>query len=175
MLILALAPVLSAQMEITSVKNNKTTPVATIDGAVFTTPPETVVSDRNGIHVIAMSENVTTIEEKSLAFDATLTAPRDPSGDTSNGVRFYSFTLKPKEKISLQLKAESANHVGMDFLKPSKADRMIGEFKRLEYMPKTLKSSRQEIKNVTDEPYQVVLMVYGRMQHWFKLSVSRSI
>lgn len=133
------------------------------------------MSDKDGIHFVAVPEGVTSIEEKELAFDATLRAPRDPSGDQSNGVRFYLFTLKPKEKLSLKMEAENVNHIGMEFLQPSKPDRMLREFARLNTMLKTVKSSRQDIRNITNEPYQVALMVYGRMHHWFKVQVTRTM
>ncbi len=147
---------------------------ATTGGPVFTTPPDAVVSDSSGAHFMAIADTVTSIEEKELAFDATLRAPRDPSGDQSNGVRFYLFTLKPKEKVSLKLEAENPNHVGMEFLQPSKPDKMQREYARLNMMLKTVKSSRQEIRNITSEPYQVGLMVYGRMHHWFKVHITRT-
>lgn len=165
---------LSAQeVNITSV--GAAAPSTTTGGPVFTTPPETVVSDNSGAHFMVIADSITSIEEKELAFDATLRAPRDPSGDQSNGVRFYLFTLKPKEKLSLKLEAENPNHVGMEFLQPSKPDRMQREYARLNMMAKTLKSSRQEIRNITSEPYQVGLMVYGRMHHWFKVHITRTM
>lgn len=166
---------LSAQISITqSPKNNAAAPLA-VTGVVFTTPENMSVSDKNGIHFMSIPENVTSIEEKELAFNATFRAPRDPSGDQSNGVRFYAFILNPKESLALQLEAENPNHVGMKFLQPSKPDGMRSQYMRLDNMAETLRCSRQDIRNVTSESYKVVLMVYGRMQHWFKVRITRSM
>ncbi|MFZ1615520.1 MAG: hypothetical protein WAT51_15190, partial [Holophaga sp.] len=71
-------------------------------------------------------------------------------------------------------KAEAANRVGMQFLPPIKQDKMVTQYKRLEMMPKTLRCSFQEITNVTTEPYNAVLMVYGCINHWYKVEIQRS-
>lgn len=63
----------------------------------------------------------------------------------------------------------------MEFLMPAKTDPMIREFTRLRFMPKVLRSSRMDIKNITDQPYTLVLMAYGRINHWYKIKIERSM
>ena len=123
---------------------------------------------------VPVADTITLIEEKTLEFDGSMALPADPGGEISNGVRFYSFIIQPKEKLSLRLKAEAANRVGMQFLPPEVQDKMASQYQRLKLMPKTLSSSFQEITNITNEPYHAVLMVFGRVNHWFKVEIKRS-
>lgn len=141
----------------------------------FTSDPAMVAVSEAGIFPADIHEEVEIIDEKSLFFSATTGAPLDPGGEPSNGVRFYSFLLRPNEKLSLRLEAERSNRVGMQFLTPSKPGKMSAQFTRLDRMPKTLKSSKQYITNIMDEPYKVVLMVFGTVNHWFKLEIKRSV
>ncbi len=143
--------------------------------AVGVAPSNTKLPSSEGKTSVPVPDEVTLIEEKSLEFDATLGAPPDPGGDPSNGVRFYSFVLKPKEKFEARLKAEVSNFVGMKALRPVKDDKMVTQFFRHDRMPRTLQSSRFDITNVTSEPYTLVLMVYGRINTWYKVEIHRSI
>jgi len=145
------------------------------DPTVFTTPQGSPATSSAGIHPFEINDNITLIDEKSLFFYASLGIHSDPGGDATNGVRFYSFVLKPKEKMSLRLKAEDSNRVGMEFMSPAKTDPMAREFARLNFMPKVLRSSRMDIKNITDQPYMLVLMAYGRINHWYKIEIKRSM
>jgi len=142
---------------------------------VFTTPPDSPATSKEGIHPSDVDETVTLIEEKTLFFDASLGVHADPGGGPTNGVRFYAFVLKPKEKMSLRLKAEDSNRVGMEFMSPAKTDPMAREFARLNFMPKVLRSSRMEIKNITNQAYTLVLMAYGQVNHWYKIEIQRSM
>ena len=141
----------------------------------YSTPSDFQVTSSDGIHPVEINENIKYINEKSLFFDASLGVHADPGGSISNGVRFYSFRLQPKEKLFVQLTAEDSNRVGMEFLMPAKTDPMIKEFTRFKYMPKALRSSRMEIKNITEQPYTLVLMTYGQVNHWYKIEIKRSM
>lgn len=147
----------------------------TSDLATFTTPSDFSATSGNGVHPSVISDFVKLIDEKSLYFDSALGVHASPGGDPSNGVRFYSFTLKPKEKLALRLRSEDSGRVGMEFLSPDKNDKMVTEFKRMSLMPKALRSSRLEVKNITQEPYTLVLMAYGVVNHWYKIEINRSI
>jgi len=117
----------------------------------------------------------TLIEEKSLEFDsnARAFAPPEPGGDRANGAKFYAFELAPKERLSIQLKGESSNHLGMRTVRPVVPDEMKSQYERSDRVPKALRSSRFDIQNITEKPYTVVLMVYGTVNYWYKLAIER--
>jgi hypothetical protein len=117
----------------------------------------------------------TLIEEKSLEFDANLRGYHDPAGDGANGALFYAFNLAEKEKLSVQLRGENSAHLAMMVVAPTQPDKMRTQFARLERMPRALRSSRFEIQNIADGPYTVVVMVYGTINYWFKLSIERKL
>ncbi|GEM_PF-6765440 len=115
------------------------------------------------------------IEEKSLTFDSNVSAPADPGGDASNGANFYTFVLQPKESLTIRLKAEAANHIGMIAIPPTVKDRMASQFERMARVPKALRSSRFQIENITDKPYTIVLMVHGAVNYWYKMEIERKM
>jgi len=117
------------------------------------------------------------IEEKSLEFDSNASkfAPPEPGGDRANGAKFYAFLLSPKERLSIQLKGESANHVGLKAMLPAIPDAMEAQFERTERMPRALRSKVFEVQNVTEKPYTVMLMVYGTVNYWFNLTIDRKL
>ncbi len=137
----------------------------------ITTGEKIPYRDGKGARLVPAGE--TLIEEKGLEYDANMRGYHDPSGDSANGALFYAFELGSKEKLSVQLKAENSGHLAMMAVTPNTPDKMQTQFARLDRMPRALRSSRFEIQNVTDGPYTVVLMVYGTVDHWFKLSIER--
>jgi len=124
-------------------------------------------------HLVPPSEKF--IEEKSLEFDGNINAPKDPGGDPANGAKFYAFVLAPQEKLTVKLKGENSNHLGMTAVQPAVVDRMQSQYVRLERVPRPLRSSRFEIQNITDQPYTIYLMVYGTVNHWYNLTIERKI
>ena len=113
------------------------------------------------------------IEEKTLPFDMSINAPPDPGGEPSRGGKFYTFVLKPKEKLFVKLVAEESNHLGMLAVRPAHPDKMITEYIRLDRMPRALRSSQFQVQNTTDAPYSFVVMVYGGTGYWYKLKLER--
>jgi hypothetical protein len=148
---------------------------ASLLGQIVHVTPETRIpyGHGKGARVVLQEEKV--IEEKTLEFDANISAPPDPGGDKANGACFYAFVLAPKEQLTVKLKGEDANHLGMIACRPAVADKMTSQFERSERVPKALRSSRFEMQNITSEPYTVVVMVYGTVNHWFKLTVERKL
>ena len=124
-------------------------------------------------HLVLPSEKI--IEEKTLEYDANINAPKDPGGDPANGARFYAFVLAPKEKLTVRLKGENSNHLGMTAVPPAAVDKMQSQYVRLERVPRPLRSSRFEIQNITDGPYTIYLMVYGTVDHWYTLTIERKV
>lgn len=121
-----------------------------------------------------VNRETTVIEEpKGVIFDSNVDSPADPGGEKANGAKYYCFVLQPKEKLSLRLKTDSPNRLGMMPLRPAKMDKMESQFRRVSIMPKTLVSSRFEMKNITDGPYELVVMVYGTVNHAYTLLVER--
>lgn len=129
--------------------------------------------DGKGARLVRSEERL--IEEQSLEYDANMRSYHDPSGDSANGALFYAFELASKEKLSVQLKGENSGHLAMMAVPPTTPDKMQTQFARLDRMPRALRSSRFEIQNVTDGPYTVMLMVYGTVDHWFKLNIERKL
>jgi hypothetical protein len=129
---------------------------------------------KDGKAALLVDKATKAIEEKSLIFDGHLHAMAEPGGDRPNGCRMYCFNLDPKETIHFILTSESANHVGMYIIRPTKQDAMVGEFERIKRIAKSLRSSNFHIQNVTGEPYQIILMVYGSVNYAYKLQIERS-
>lgn len=142
---------------------------------IFTSATDFPATSNSGFHSSTINDDIKFIKEKTLWFDASFGAPTSPGGDQSNGVRFYSFNMKPKEKIFFKMKSENANQIGMQLLKPGKPDKMLLEYARLSRMPKSLRSSQMEVKNITDDNYTIVLFVYGSVSYWYEIEIIRSI
>jgi hypothetical protein len=132
-------------------------------------PPEERIS-------VDVPDEVTVVEEASLVFRASSVGHlHDPGGDRADGIRFYTFKLKPKEKLSVKMEAEDANRIGMYPAAPDKPDGMFPQFTRLQRQPKTLLSSRFDITNVTGETYPLTVVVYGHCNYHYRLHLTRTM
>lgn len=145
------------------------------DSHTFTTPDSHVSTSDSGIHPIDIPPQITLIDEKTLYFNSSVRMRAEGALRSSNGVRFYAFTLKPGEKMTLRMTSETSERMGMEFLIPDKSDKMSKEFMRINYMPNPLKRTQAEVKNITDDPYTLVLAVYGFVNNWYKVDIKRAL
>lgn len=129
-----------------------------------------------GQEAVLVPDDVTVIEESSLEFSAsTASGLFDPGGERADGMRFYFFKLKPKEKMAVKMTAERANRIGMSVPTPSKRDGMYSEYMRLSRMVRALLSTQFSITNVTKEPYSVKVLVYGRCNFPYRMDITRTM
>ena len=142
-------------------------------GVTITNGEKIPYQDGKGARLVPAEE--TLIEEKSLEYDSNLRGYHDPSGDSANGGLFYAFNLVVNEKLSIRLQGENSAHLAMMLVEPTQPDKMRTQFARIARMPRALRSSRVEVQNITDGPYTIVLMVYGTINHWFKLNIERKL
>ncbi len=77
--------------------------------------------------------------------------------------------------MTLRMTSETSERMGMEFLIPDKSDKMSKEFMRINYMPNPLKRTQAEVKNITDDPYTLVLAVYGFVNNWYKVDIKRAL
>jgi len=122
-----------------------------------------------------VEREITEINVKSIGFDTSMDYLIDPGGQRAQGGNFYTFHLAPKETISLKLTAEDANRFGMMACAPVHPDKMNLEFMRLDRMPRSLRSSKFSVQNITGEPYAFTMMVYGAADFWYKLKIDRKL
>jgi hypothetical protein len=124
---------------------------------------------------VPVSPATKVIEEKSLLPQAGINSGRtdDLAQELPNGMRLYAFTLSAGEKLKIEMKSERHGKVILRFILPTKPDAMTAQIRKANFSPVSVRSSRIEIQNTTDAPYETVLLVYGQCGYTFKLELDR--
>lgn len=142
-------------------------------------------------HITLIPDNQIIIEEKSLDFQSEIigtpqsqTIPgnnnvgmhskmTERTEDPANAAKFYGFILKPSEKLHIKLEGETDGKITMKFLPKNRTDSMTPQVRQANMAPIPLRKSKINIKNTTQEPYQVVLMLYGQANYPYILKIKR--
>lgn len=98
---------------------------------------------------------------------------RDAYEEAVTSMRCYGFTLAPGEKLQVELKVKSASKMVMRFVPRPVADTMTSQVRRANLPPRPIRSSRIEIRNITEKPYQVNLALSGLPNYPYKLEIQR--
>ena len=150
-------------------------------------PPGQAQPEVTEREIVEVPAGATLLQEKSLPLDLqlnTVTSQADrgkvakggiaDSTDVGRrGLRLYLFTLRPQETLVLNLKPFQSDKLVMSFAPPAQPDAMSDAIKRANTLPRPLRMSRIEVKNITAEPYPVVLRLLGTVGIPYKLEVTR--
>lgn len=93
--------------------------------------------------------------------------------DMPNAMRLYGFTLEPGEKLHLKMKSEHAGKMWMKIAPPPQQDAMASEILSANRMPKPMRATRLSLRNVTKEPYKLILQVYGEAGNAYRIDIER--
>jgi len=96
----------------------------------------------------------------------------ESESEMGNGIRLYSFELKPKEGLKLKLKSEDSKLL-MRFLMPTSPDAFGKDIRRANLAPIPVRRSQISITNSTDKPTKALLMLTGPVNYKFKIEIQR--
>jgi hypothetical protein len=99
---------------------------------------------------------------------------RDAYEEQVTSMRCYGFQLVPGETLMVRLKVNSSSRMVMRFVPRPVADMMTSQVLRANQPPRPVRSRLIQIKNITDESYQVNLALSGFPNHPFKLEIQRN-
>lgn len=95
-----------------------------------------------------------------------------------NGIKLYRFTLASKETLTTQIKSDDADIITQRFglligpsFTPSAASK--SQINRINRLSRQQRSSKIEFSNPEDRPFPLLLIVYGRVGHAYKIEISR--
>lgn len=143
--------------------------------------------------IIFVSDEQKIIEEKTLEFQSEIIGTAqshsipgsnnvgmnskmtERTEDVGNAARFYAFKLKPSEKLNIKLNGKTEGNITMKFLPKNTADAMTSQVRMANMAPTPLRKSKINIKNITKEPYQVVLMLFGQANYPYILEIKREL
>jgi len=120
-----------------------------------------------------LSEAVRGPEGATVAMDSYSASVQDANESGKKGLRLYSFTLKPNERIYFRTKGYPAGKIVMSFALPQKIDAMFEKMKSTNKIQLSTQSSRLELKNVLPEPYTFVLRLGGSTGYPYTLEIER--
>jgi len=154
-------------------------------GAGGPTRSATDASPDQPMKFIPVPRATTFLEEKTLDPDPVFTARagrRPPPSaripddllERSTALKLYAFMLDPGETLKVRLTSELHGKVAVRFLRPSKVDPMDAQFRRIAMMPPPMRASGGTITNVTQAPYQVVLMACGQPGYSYRIDLERT-
>ena len=133
---------------------------------------------------------VTVIEEKELPRDAVrsqadvqpTTSNRSTLGSTGltdmsdrgqRGMRLLAFRLEPKEKLIVKLVGQDPEKIQLSLAPPAQQGPMSSEIGMVNKRPAFQRSRNLPIRNVTDQPFTVLLRVTGFLGYAYKLEIQR--
>lgn len=124
------------------------------------------------------------IEEKSLPADigrseVDIPLPRggmsltDMADRGQRGMRLLAFTLNPKELLTVKMAGQDPGKIQLSLAPPMQAGPMSGEIGMVNKKPVFQRTRNLQIRNITDQPFTVLLRVTGLLGYPYKLEIKR--
>ncbi len=105
------------------------------------------------------------------------------AGDTANSdfneepftaMQVYGFKVQPGDTLKLELDSDTGSLMAMSFLQPKDATPMISQITRANALPRPVRRRHIDLKNITKEPYEAILILRGQMNYPYRLFVKRA-
>jgi len=97
-----------------------------------------------------------------------------------NGIKLFRFTLAPKETLITRIQSDDADVITQRFgllsgpsFTPSAASKSL--INRINLLSRQQRSTKLEFRNQEDRPFPLLLIVYGRVGHPYKIEISREL
>ena len=98
---------------------------------------------------------------------------QDAKADIPTAATLYFIDLQSGERLTVTLETEERDQLIMRFMQRTRNEPMSPAIRRANMAPTPVRSSRIVLAN-GKEPYQAMLLIYGRANHPFKLTLDRS-
>ena len=151
-------------------------------------PPATVpLADRmkaaRSRDIVEVEASVSLIEEKELPLDnprSEVEVPKQPSRGAQitdstergqRGMRLLAFTLSPKERLTVKQTGQDFEKIQLSLAAPAQQGPMSGEIGMVNKKPVYQRTRNLQIRNITDQPFTVLLKVTGFIGYPYKLDI----